>query len=41
MLTTPQCDQCKVGRVSHSHSEPINTVWMEVYECDNCDNKLV
>lgn len=38
-----QCKKCKVGKVSHSHSEPIGkwNTWIEVYQCNHCKEKFV
>ena len=36
-----KCPKCQIGRVSHSYSEPIGFTTIEVYECDNCNNKFV
>ncbi len=35
------CPKCGAGFVAYSHSELINTTWIEVYECSNCKNKFV
>lgn len=40
-LMSTQCPKCKVGRVSHSHSEPHGRTTIEVYECDKCNSKFV
>lgn len=36
-----KCPKCPTGRVSHSHSEPMGSTTVEVYECVACKEKFV
>ena len=36
-----KCKYCEKGRIRLSHEEPINHVWISVYECDHCGYKMV
>jgi len=35
------CSKCGHNEVSHSHTEIIGSVEMEVYKCANCGNKYL
>jgi hypothetical protein len=37
----PACTKCKTGRVRYAGEDFIGSVWINVYECDECEEKFV
>lgn len=40
-LIAVKCNKCEKGRIYHSHTELINNVNIEIYECNNCNNQYI
>lgn len=37
----PLCCNCKSGRIKHDRTEWTGTIWVDVYECNQCKKEFI